>query len=117
MYTDPGGASSLNGRRHVTAHLQVSRVFGDGRCALLRHEFSTRQHLQSHGPKQKGECGCVYIASFSAYLIYIINYTSLFSHFLGCDSCISKQCVHTPLKHQRTQPGIKNETFSCQTSM
>ncbi len=81
MCTDPGGASSLNERRHVTAHLQVSRVFGDGRCALLRHEFSTRQHLQSHGPKQKGECGCVYIASFSAYLFCIINYTSLFFYF------------------------------------
>ncbi len=90
MCTDPGGASSLNERRHVTAHHQVSRVFGDGRCALLRHEFSTRQHVQSHDPKQKGECSCVYIASFSAYLFCIINYTNLFLYFLGSDSCISK---------------------------
>ncbi len=29
----------------------------------------------------KGECGCVYIASFSAYLFCIINYTSLFFSF------------------------------------
>ncbi len=90
MCTDPGGASSLNERRHVTAHHQVSRVFGDGRCALLRHEFSTRQHVQSHDPKQKGECSCVYIASFSAYLFCIINYTNVFLYFLGSDSCISK---------------------------
>lgn len=91
MCTDGGGASPLRERRHVTAHLQVSRVLGDGRCALLRHEFSARQHLQSHGPKQKGECGGVYIASFSAYLFCIINYTTLFFSFsLGCDSYISK---------------------------
>ncbi len=81
MCTDPGGASSLNERRHVTAHLQVSRVFGDGRCALLRHEFSTRQTFTESWAETKRWVWLFTLPVFSAYLFCIINYTSLFFSF------------------------------------
>ncbi len=40
--------------------------------------------------RNKKVSSCVYIASFSAYLFCIINYTNLVLYFLGSDSCISK---------------------------
>lgn len=78
MCTGPGEASSLGERGHVTAHLQVSRVYGEGWCALLRHEFSTRQHNQSHGEKQKGECGAVFSIMFAFW--WLLHFFFFFSY-------------------------------------